>query len=88
MFQFSTKMSKNGTSGSFVRFWCERYGEFKPQAEQISHTLPTTRHCCNVDVWDLAQSCGDGHRSSERVLSEYNEDLIFLMSKNDQNANL
>jgi len=30
-------------------------------------------------VWALAQSCGDGHRSlvtPERVLSEYNEDLI------------
>jgi len=42
--------------------------------------LPTTRHRCNVDVWTLAQSRGDGHRSlmiSERVLSEYNEDLIF-----------
>jgi len=33
--------------------------------------LPTTRHRCNL---------GDGHRSlvtPERVLSEYNEDLIF-----------
>jgi len=32
-------------------------------------------------VWALAQSLGDGHRSLvtlERVLSEYNEDLIFL----------
>jgi len=31
-------------------------------------------------VWTLAQSRGDGHRSLvtlERVLSEYNEDLIF-----------
>jgi len=30
-------------------------------------------------VWALAQSRGDGHRSlatPERVLSEYNEDLI------------
>jgi len=25
--------------------------------------LPTTRHCCNFDVWALAQSRGDGHRS-------------------------
>jgi len=33
-------------------------------------------------VWALAQSCGDGHCSlmtPERVLSEYNEDLIFLI---------
>jgi len=32
-------------------------------------------------VWSLAQSRGDGHRplvTLERVLSEYNEDLIFL----------
>jgi len=32
-------------------------------------------------VWDLAQSRGDGHRSlvaPERVLSEYNKDLIFF----------
>jgi len=39
----------------------------------------TTRHRCNLDVWALAQSRGDGHRSlvtPKRVLSEYN-DLIF-----------
>jgi len=44
--------------------------------------LPTTRHRCNVDVWAQAQSRGDGHRSlvtPERVLREYNEDLIFLI---------
>jgi len=32
-------------------------------------------------VWALAQSRGDGYRSLvtlERVLSEYNEDLIFF----------
>jgi len=32
-------------------------------------------------VWDFAQSRGDGHRSlvtPERVLSEYNEDVIFF----------
>jgi len=43
--------------------------------------LPTTRNRCNLEVWALAQSCGDGHRSlvtPERVLSEYNEDFIFL----------
>jgi len=31
-------------------------------------------------VWTLAQSRGDGHRSlmtPERVLSEYNKDLLF-----------
>jgi len=34
-----------------------------------------------VIVWALAQSREDGHRSlvtPERVLSEYNEDLIFF----------
>jgi len=37
--------------------------------------LPTTCHHCNLDVWALAQSRGDGHRSLvtlERGLSEYN----------------
>jgi len=55
--------------------------EFKSRADQISHTLPTTRHRCNFDVWALAQSRGDGHRSlvtPERVLNEYKEDLIFF----------
>jgi len=35
-----------------------------------------------LDEWALAQSRGDGHRSlvtPERILSEYNEDLIFLI---------
>jgi len=44
--------------------------------------LPTTRHRCNIDVWALAQSCRDGHRSfvtPGRVLSEENEDLIFFL---------
>jgi len=44
--------------------------------------LPTTRHSCNLDVWALEQSCGDRHRSlvsPKRVLSEYNEDLIFYI---------
>jgi len=48
---------------------------------RLLHTLPTTRHRCNLDVWALAQSRGDGHRSlvtPERVFSEYNEDLIFF----------
>jgi len=46
--------------------------------------LPATRHRCKLDVWALAQSFGDGHRSlvtPERVLSEYNEDLIFFFDK-------
>jgi len=33
-------------------------------------------------VWALAQSHGDGHRSlvtPKRILSEYNEDLIFFL---------
>jgi len=36
---------------------------FNPRADQISHMLPTTRHYCNLDVWNLAQSRGEGHRS-------------------------
>jgi len=57
---------------------------FKSRADQISHTLLTTRHRCNLDtvatliVWALAQS--REHRSlvtPETVLSEYNKDLIF-----------
>jgi len=43
--------------------------------------LPTAHHCCSIDVWTLAQSRGDGHRSivtPERVLNEYNEDLILV----------
>jgi len=42
--------------------------------------LPTTCHRCNLEVWALAQSRGDEHFSlvtPERVLSEYNENLIF-----------
>jgi len=37
--------------------------------------LPMTRHRCKM--WALVQCLGDGHRSLEWVLSEYNEDLIF-----------
>jgi len=57
---------------------------FKFRADQISYTLPTTRHHCNIDVWALTQSRGDGHRSlvtPERVLSEYNKDLIFYIPR-------
>jgi len=53
----------------------------KSRADQISHTLPTTRPRCNLNVWALAQSRGDGHRSlvtPERILSEYNKDLNFF----------
>jgi len=42
-------------------------------------------------VWTLAQSRGDGHLSlvtPERVVNEYNEDLIFLSSFCQQNAGL
>jgi len=46
--------------------------------------LPTIRHRCNLEsVGLLAQSRRDGHRSlvtPERVLSEYNENLIFFIS--------
>jgi len=40
-------------------------------------------------VWAMAQSRGDGHRSlvsPERVLSEYNEDLIFLILRAQMEA--
>jgi len=43
--------------------------------------LPTTRHRCYLDEWALTQSRGDRHRSlvtPERVLNEYNEDLILI----------
>jgi len=42
-------------------------------------------HVATLIVWALAQSRGDRHRSlvtSERVLSEYNEDLIFYLILN------
>jgi len=51
----------------------------EPIKSQIFHTLPTICHRCNLDVWALAQSRGDRHRSfvtPERVLSEYSENLI------------
>jgi len=43
--------------------------------------LPTTRHSCNLDVWALMQSRGDGHRSlvtPKRILSDHNKDLTFF----------
>jgi len=54
---------------------------FKSRSDQISHTLLTAHHRCNLGVWALAQSRGVRHRllvNPERVLSEYNEDLIFI----------
>jgi len=36
-----------------------------------------------ANLWALAQSCGDGHCplvTPERVLSEYNKYLIFLLN--------
>jgi len=43
--------------------WCGRYGvQIKSRGDQISHTLPTTRHRCNLEVWALAQNRGDRHR--------------------------
>jgi len=49
----SSKMSVSG-AGSM---------RFISQADQISHMLSTTRQCCNLDVWALAQSHGDGYCS-------------------------
>jgi len=46
----SAKTSTSGTGGM----------EFKYPANQISHTLPTTCHHCNFDVWALAQNHSDG----------------------------
>jgi len=53
---------------------------FKSREDKISHTLSITCHGCNIKVWALAQSLRDEHRllvTLERVLSEYNTDLIF-----------
>jgi len=61
-----------------------KYG-VQTRADQISDTLPTIRHRCNIDVWAQAQSRRDGHHSlvtPDRVLSEYNKDLIFLFENN------
>jgi len=60
--------------------------EFK--SDQIK---PSTRcqrlinhHRCNLEVWALAQSRGDGHCSlvtPKNVVSEYNKDLIFDLNQ-------
>jgi len=54
---------------------------FKSKADQISLILQMTRHRYNFDVWRPgATPRRDGyhsHETPERVLSEYNEDLIF-----------
>jgi len=55
---------------------------FQSRADQISHTLLTTLHRCNLEVWAPGTSQRVGHRSlvtHEGELSEYNEDLIFLI---------
>jgi len=36
---------------------------FKYRADQTSYTLPTAHNRCNLEVWALAQSRRDGHRS-------------------------
>jgi len=41
------------------------------------HTVPTAPNRCNIDVWALAQSRGDGHRSlvtPERVWAPLTRD--------------
>jgi len=54
-----------------------------PEQINFNHTLPTTHHRCNFEVWPLAQKLRRwvvGHRSlvtPKRVLSDYNENLIF-----------
>jgi len=78
----------NWTDGASNKTFASGAGsmEFKFRDDKISHTLPTTRHRCNLKVWALAQSLGDGHRSLvklERLLSEYNEDLIFFISSSN-----
>jgi len=63
----SGTMSASGAGGMGIKF----------RADQISHTLPTTRHRCKLDVWALAQSRGDGHHSlmtPKTILMEYNKD--------------
>jgi len=55
---------------------------FKFRADQLSDTLPTTRHRHSLDVWAQAQNLGVWYYSlvtPERVLSEYNKDLIFVI---------
>jgi len=55
-----------------VCFWCGRYGVQIPSRSNLSHVANDS---------PLVQSRWDEHRSlvtPERVLSEYNEDLIFL----------
>jgi len=50
--------------------------------ELIKSLIRSTTHTrCKLDVWAQAQSRRVGHHSlvtPERVLSEYNEDLIFM----------
>jgi len=56
---------------------------FKYQANQIFHTLPTTRHRCNLDVWSFGakpRRWAPLTRDTRKGISEYNEDLIFFGS--------
>jgi len=57
--------------------------KFYSRADQ-SHTLyQRLATTATLIIWGLAQSRGDEHRSlvtPERVLSEYNEDLIIFVS--------
>jgi len=47
-----------------LTFWNDAGGMgFKSRADQISHTLPTTRHRCNRDCVGLDAKRGDGHHS-------------------------
>jgi len=61
------------------------YMGFKSGVDQISHTLPAIRYRCKFEVWAQAQAVEMGTdqlvtrlMTAERVLSEYNEDVIFL----------
>jgi len=80
-FIFVFFMARWHTTGKTSVSGAESMG-FKSRTDQISNTLPTTRHRCNLEVWALAQSRRDWYRSlviPETLLSEYNKDLIFLL---------
>jgi len=54
---------------------------FKSRADQISHTLPTTRHRCKLEVRVLVQDHGDTceplTRDSRKGIEEYYKDMFF-----------
>jgi len=61
--------------------------EFKPRADQISHTLSTTRHRCNLGCVGLgakSRRWAPLTCDTRKGLSEYNEDLIFLLECNER----